>query len=147
MKNENTKEIENQIANITDTRANAILLDSLQNQLNHERISNSYLAKISTVLEPIFKPLGYDWHIISALITGTVAKELIVSTLSIVMPTRGSIAQILSLQQQQVYCFCITLLSMYSYFVIYQKRNWILVVVCICGYLYYTYSLWCGFTS
>jgi len=96
MKNENTKEIENQIANITDTRANAILLDSLQNQLNHERISNSYLAKISTVLEPIFKPLGYDWHIISALITGTVAKELIVSTLSIVMPTRGSIAQILS---------------------------------------------------
>lgn len=118
MKNENTKEIENQIANITDTRANAILLDSLQNQLNHERISNSYLAKISTVLEPIFKPLGYDWHIISALITGTVAKELIVSTLSIVMPTRGSIAQILSppaaaglLFFALLYCPCIATLS------------------------------------
>jgi len=118
MKSDSIKAIENQIANITDIPTNATLLDSLQTQLNLERISNSYLAKISTVLEPIFKPLGYDWHIISALITGTVAKELIVSTLSIVLPTKGSIAQILSPPEAAgllffalLYCPCIATLS------------------------------------
>jgi ferrous iron transport protein B len=116
--NEKTIAIENQIANISHTEANTPLIDSLQNQLVHEQISNSYLAKISIVLEPIFKPLGYDWHIISALITGIVAKELIVSTLSIVLPTQGTIANIISppaaaglLFFALLYCPCIATLS------------------------------------
>lgn len=116
--NDNTRLIETQIARITETETNTALLDSLHTQLVYERIFNSYLAKISMFLEPIFKPLGYEWHVISALISGSVAKELVVSTLSIVLPNRGAMANILSppsaaglLFFALLYCPCIATLS------------------------------------
>ena len=46
--------------------------------------SDSILAKIAGVLAPIFKPLGFgDWRIVTALITGFMAKESVVSTLEV----------------------------------------------------------------
>jgi len=45
---------------------------------------NSILAHIAGVIAPIFKPMGFgDWRISTALITGFLAKESVVSTLSI----------------------------------------------------------------
>ncbi len=44
----------------------------------------SILASIANVFTPIFKPLGFgDWRIVTALITGFMAKESVVSTLSV----------------------------------------------------------------
>lgn len=44
----------------------------------------SILAGIAGILAPVFKPLGFgDWKISTALITGFLAKESVVSTLSI----------------------------------------------------------------
>ena len=46
--------------------------------------ANSILAKVASALAPIFKPLGFgDWRIVTALITGFMAKESVVSTLEV----------------------------------------------------------------
>ena len=61
---------------------------------------DSILAMVAGVIAPIFKPMGFgDWRISTALITGFMAKESVVSTLSILF---GNTAALLS---------CITPLS------------------------------------
>jgi len=46
---------------------------------------NSYAGKLGKIIEPVLKPLGFDWRIGIALITGFAAKELVVSTLSTIL--------------------------------------------------------------
>jgi len=48
-------------------------------------IEASYMAMLGKALEPIFKPLGFDWRIVVALLFGLVAKEIVVETLGVVM--------------------------------------------------------------
>lgn len=58
---------------------------------------DSILAVISGVLAPIFIPLGFgDWRISTALITGFMAKESVVSTLSVLIGASGSVLDILT---------------------------------------------------
>ena len=46
--------------------------------------ANSLLATVGTVLAPLFAPLGFgDWRVSTALISGFVAKESVISTLGI----------------------------------------------------------------
>jgi len=48
--------------------------------------SLSLLALVSGFIAPVFKPLGFgDWRLVSALISGFMAKESVVSTLNILM--------------------------------------------------------------
>jgi ferrous iron transport protein B len=47
---------------------------------------SSMLAAIGGVISPVFKPLGFDdWRVSTALITGFMAKESVVSTLTVLM--------------------------------------------------------------
>lgn len=46
-------------------------------------VNNSVFASVNSVIAPVFKPLGFDsWEASGALITGFVAKEVVVSTMS-----------------------------------------------------------------
>lgn len=45
--------------------------------------SNSYLAQMGKFIEPIVKPLGFNWKVSVAILSGTSAKEIVVSTLGI----------------------------------------------------------------
>jgi len=46
--------------------------------------TNSLLATVGTLISPLFAPLGFgDWRVSTALITGFVAKESVISTLGI----------------------------------------------------------------
>lgn len=57
--------------------------------------ADSMLAKISGIIAPIFSPLGLgDWKICTALISGFMAKESVVSTLEVLFS--GSIANVLT---------------------------------------------------
>lgn len=59
--------------------------------------SASILAKVGGVLAPIFKPMGYgDWRISTALITGFMAKESVVSTLNVLFGSRAAISALLT---------------------------------------------------
>lgn len=58
---------------------------------------DSILAGIAGVLTPIFKPLGFgDWRVVTALITGFMAKESVVSTVSILFGTTGALLKVIS---------------------------------------------------
>lgn len=70
---------------------------------------NSILAVVSSVLAPIFKPLGFgDWRISTALITGFMAKESVVSTLGVLIGASGSVLDILTpLSAMSLLIFCL----------------------------------------
>lgn len=48
-------------------------------------IENSYAASIGKAFEPLFRPLGFDWKITTALIPSIGAREVVVSALSMVL--------------------------------------------------------------
>lgn len=49
-----------------------------------EKLRNSYAGQLGRVIEPVIKPLGFDWKIGVALIASFAAREVLVSTLSII---------------------------------------------------------------
>ena len=52
-----------------------------------EDSKDSILAGIAGILAPIFTPLGFgDWRISTALLTGFMAKESVVATISVLVP-------------------------------------------------------------
>ena len=55
----------------------------LLSHLPSGRIEDSYLASFGRILEPIGRPLGFDWRIITALLTSIIAKENAVATLAV----------------------------------------------------------------
>lgn len=58
---------------------------------------NSILAVVAGTLAPLFAPLGFgDWRISTALISGFIAKESVVSTLSILVGSTAALSEILS---------------------------------------------------
>lgn len=55
--------------------------------------ADSILAVIAGFLAPVFKPLGFgDWRIVTALISGFMAKESVVSTLNVLLPATAGLA-------------------------------------------------------
>lgn len=58
---------------------------------------DSILAALAGVIAPIFKPLGFgDWRISTALITGFMAKESVVSTLNVLIPSAAALTGLLT---------------------------------------------------
>ena len=47
---------------------------------------NSYIGQIGHLIEPVMRPLGFDWKISVSIITGMAAKEIVVSTLGVLYP-------------------------------------------------------------
>lgn len=70
---------------------------------------NSMLAMAAGAIAPIFKPLGFgDWRISTALITGFMAKESVVSTLSVLFGATSSLlAAITPLAAASLLVFCL----------------------------------------
>lgn len=58
------------------------LLD-IEHHQNTEHQENSYIGKIGKAIEPVVKPLGYDWKVGVSLLSGLAAKEIIISTLGV----------------------------------------------------------------
>ena len=58
--------------------------------------ADSILAMVAGVLAPIFKPIGLgDWRICTALISGFMAKESVVSTLTVLLGGKTALLQTL----------------------------------------------------
>ena len=62
----------------------------LQNELNAKLLENSYLGVIGKAINPIFKPLGFDWRMTVSIIAGLSAKEVVVSTMGTLYAVGGS---------------------------------------------------------
>ena len=85
---EETLQIAQQIENVQD---NSMLSneekEELTVNLEHEQAAlqseNSYIGKFGHFIEPVVRPLGYDWRLGVSLVTGIAAKEVVVSTMAV----------------------------------------------------------------
>lgn len=70
---------------------------------------DSILAMAAGVIAPLFAPLGFgDWRISTALITGFMAKESVVSTLSVLIPSGEALDTLLTpLNAAALLVFCL----------------------------------------
>ncbi|RLD43475.1 MAG: ferrous iron transport protein B [Bacteroidetes bacterium] len=63
-----------------------VLTDSV-NQLKADKLSdlqeNSYIGMLGKFIEPVIKPLGFDWKMGISLIAGSAAKEIVISTMGV----------------------------------------------------------------
>ena len=71
---------------------------------------NSYIGMIGKAIEPVMEPLGFDWKMSIGLLTGTGAKELVVSTLGVLYADNGNVdsvqlAQRLDITPLVAFCY------------------------------------------
>lgn len=93
-----------------------IIIWFLQNfDLHFNMVSDSQdslLALLAGIIAPLFKPIGFgDWRVSTALITGFMAKESVVSTLSVLLPSKEMLYSILtpvSVASLLVFCLLYT---------------------------------------
>ena len=69
---------------------------NLQRQQEKERIEQTYIGKLGKIIEPVFRPIGIDWRASVAIITGIVAKEVVVSTMGVLYGVGDQRAEALS---------------------------------------------------
>ena len=72
---------------LTEARDRAI--DRILRDREKERTEKVYMGKIGKLIEPLFEPIGIDWRGSVALLSGFVAKEIVVSTLGILHAVEG----------------------------------------------------------
>ena len=56
--------------------------DEIQQKIASLKLENSYIGILGKVIEPVIRPLGYDWKIGITLITSFAAREVFVGTLA-----------------------------------------------------------------
>lgn len=60
-----------------------ILLSDIEHTANILHQENSYIGRIGKFIEPIMRPLGFDWKISVSLLSGMAAKEIVISTMGV----------------------------------------------------------------
>ena len=80
-------EIDRQIAQVEQVGELSPEQEETLSLLEHHKATvhqkNSYIGMIGEALQPILSPLGFDWKMSVSLMTGMAAKEVVVSTLSV----------------------------------------------------------------
>ena len=80
--------IEKQLAGAASESAEASDLQgrlaAVENQIAGAYLENSYLGRMGKAIEPVVRPLGWDWRIGCAAIASFPAREVIVATLGII---------------------------------------------------------------
>lgn len=74
--------IEKKYETIEATSTDSVQLASLERDRAAEKLENSYAGIVGQTIEPLIKPLGYDWKIGIALITSFAAREAFVGTMA-----------------------------------------------------------------
>jgi len=54
-----------------------------ESKLKEIQQENSYIGRIGKFISPVMEPLGFDWKMSVSILTGVVAKEVIVSTMAV----------------------------------------------------------------
>lgn len=117
---------------------------------------DSILAVIAGLIAPIFKPLGFgDWRISTALMTGFIAKESVVSTLSVLFKSTEGLFEILtpaSAAALLVFCLlytpCVAAIAFIKRELGAKWAGVIMLMQCviawICAFLVYSLASLCG---
>jgi len=74
--------------------------DEIQRAAGSEKLENSYAGVLGHVIEPVIKPLGFDWKIGIALITSFAAREVFVGTMATIYSVEGSAEKMETVQKK-----------------------------------------------
>lgn len=85
------QQIDSQIEQIEENFTNGLISEEIKTEQIDEqealRITDhteySYIGRLGKFIEPVMRPLGFDWKISVSLLTGSAAKEVVVSTLAV----------------------------------------------------------------
>ncbi|TDY13690.1 ferrous iron transport protein B [Meridianimaribacter flavus] len=72
----------NDAENIVKTESPQLSEDELNDKIAAHKLEYSYIGIIGKTIEPVIKPLGYDWKIGIGLVTSFAAREVFVGTLA-----------------------------------------------------------------
>lgn len=76
-----TERIQNNTNLTSDQKT--VALNEIKYAMESDRLANSYLGRLGQTIEPVMRPLGFDWKMSIALIAGLPAKEIVISTMGV----------------------------------------------------------------
>ena len=74
--------------------------EELDRAIKSEKLESSYAGVLGHAIEPVIRPLGFDWKIGIALITSFAAREVFVGTMATIYSVEGSAEKMESVQQK-----------------------------------------------
>jgi ferrous iron transport protein B len=74
--------------------------DSLSRTISSAKLENSYAGVLGHAIEPVIRPLGFDWKIGIALITSFAAREVFVGTMATIYSVNGSAEKMQSVYEK-----------------------------------------------
>ncbi|MDH8700671.1 ferrous iron transport protein B [Dysgonomonadaceae bacterium PH5-43] len=72
-----------QITLLENNNADKNEISDMKHKKDEEQKEYSFIGRIGKTIEPVFRPLGFDWKVSASLLSGMAAKEIVVSTLGI----------------------------------------------------------------
>ena len=78
--------VENSALSETEKAASIIHLKAEQ---KNERQAGSFIGMLGKAIEPVMRPLGFDWRLSVSILSGVAAKEVVVSTLGVIFQAEG----------------------------------------------------------
>lgn len=87
---------EARLENVTDEEQIALI----EAETNSLLLENSFIGIMGQAIEPVIKPLGYDWKIGIALITSFAAREVFISTMATIYSIGGDVEDDLTIRQK-----------------------------------------------
>jgi ferrous iron transport protein B len=81
-------------------------VNRLEAEKQAELLENSYISKTGKAIQPVFEPMGFDWKMSVSILTGVMAKEVVVSTMGVLYQSEqgndeGSISLVENLRAEQ----------------------------------------------
>lgn len=73
---------------LTDSQK-AASIEQLEYEKEAEHLEKSYIGRLGHFIEPVIRPLGFDWKIGVCIMTGLAAKEVVVSTMGVLYQAGG----------------------------------------------------------
>ena len=83
----------------------AAALERIKAMQQSERQEKSYIGQLGKMVEPAIAPLGFDWKIGVSLVTGFAAKEIVVSTMSVLSPAQAENQPLGERLKEQTYAY------------------------------------------
>ena len=77
-----------ELESIDAAQAEALRADAEQLAAEHQ-LEQSFIGRIGLAVQPLFAPLGYDWRLSIGVMTSFAAREVFVSTMSIILAAGG----------------------------------------------------------
>jgi ferrous iron transport protein B len=84
--------MQEQVASLTGPAAEE-LQTKIDRLISHHALENSVAGRIGRFVEPVIRPLGFDWQIGIGIISSFAAREVIVSTLAVVYGVGEDVAK------------------------------------------------------